>query len=277
MPFIFSKILDHGTSHPVVARLQLQVGELLKSTTLDEATREAVFAASFQASMRLIRCFDIRATLAAEYERLEAERKPRERNMPVTIPHVVGLQHEAESFLYEFKNFLRDFAAVVNAAYGTKFEEAARFCDFRGVAGSDIRQWAARLFGEDDALPRFLSLNEAWIVELIQMRNAVEHPGGRAGNLRVINYEVTAVAGLERPRWVRNENPATPILDDMTLVCEQALSFADELTAMIISKHLPEGFCQIYAIPEGERNPACPRSYVVGLTESMANRFLGNQ
>jgi len=43
----------------VVARLQIQPGELLQSTRFSKEQRDDILQASFDASLRLIRCFDI--------------------------------------------------------------------------------------------------------------------------------------------------------------------------------------------------------------------------
>jgi hypothetical protein len=272
MPFVVSKLLDHGTSHPVVARLHFQVGELLKNTTLGESCRQAIFSASFHASTRLIRCWEIREKLAEECDNLEREHQPPQNRQVATIPSVVGLQHVAETFLYEAKNFIRDLTAVINAAYGTDFDQASEFCKAKG--GSKIQRWAVGHFGREDRLTRFLGLHEAWLCEVVRMRNAVEHPKGRSGVLHVTNYEMVPDVGILRPTWHREGNQRTFIVADMAVLCEEMLTFAEELTIYIIEKHLPENMIQIYEIPENQRNLCCPRRFEIGLTEDMAKRFV---
>src|SRR5260221_11142363 len=104
MPFVFSQLLNHGSSHPVVARLQVQVSNLLQGSTASPARREAIFGAAFEASRRLINCWDTRDRLKAQCERLEAEFQPPTDNRgAVHIPSIITLQHDAETFLYEAK------------------------------------------------------------------------------------------------------------------------------------------------------------------------------
>lgn len=267
---VIRKLLDHGTSHPVVARLQVQVSELLKNTTLGESGRGAVFSASFHASTRLIRCWDVWEKLTEECDKLEREHQPPQNSQVATIPAVVGLQHAAETFLYEAKNFIRDLTVVINAAYGTGFDQASQFCKARG--GSKIQRWAVSHFGREDRLTRFLGLHEAWLCEVVWMRNAVEHPKGRSGVLHVTNYEIVP-EGIFRPTWHRGDNQPSSIVGDMAVLREQMLRFAEELTIYIIEKHLHVNMFQIYEIPAEERNPRCPRRFDLGLTEDMAKRF----
>jgi hypothetical protein len=42
VPFEIRKILDVGVSNPVVARLGIQIGDLLEWSTLDEAKRKEI-------------------------------------------------------------------------------------------------------------------------------------------------------------------------------------------------------------------------------------------
>jgi hypothetical protein len=241
-----------------------------KNTTLGESGRQAIFSAAFVASVRLIRCWDIWEKLAGECDKLEREHQPPQNKQVATIPSVVGLQHVVETFLYEAKNFIRDLTGVINAGYGTVFDQASEFCEAKG--GGKIRRWAVGHFGPEDRLTRFLALHETWLWEVVQMRNAVEHPKGRSGMLHVANYEMVP-EGILRPTWHREANQPTYIVSDMAILCDHMLRFAEELTIYIIEKHLHLNMLQIYEIPESERNAHCPRRFDIGLTENMAKQF----
>jgi hypothetical protein len=171
----------------------------------------------------------------------------------------------ANTFLYEAKNFIRDLTGIINAAYRTKFDKASEFCKAKG--GSKIQRWAADRFGAEDRLTKFLELHETWLWELVQKRNAVEHPKGHSGVLHVINYEMEPGVGIWRPTWYRATNQPTCIVPDMAAFCDAMLRFAEELTIYIIGKHLRSGRLHIYEIPESERIPQCPKRFYVGFTE----------
>lgn len=271
MPFIFKKILDKGASHPVVARLQMQAGELLQNTNFGKAQREAILQASFDASFRLIRCFDIAQRLKAQCAEAEQKHEPGDNPKARHIPHVIGLEQEAETFLYEAKNFLRDVAGIVNAAFGTTFDEASQFTK-KKASQSEITEWAEATFGPADRLTQFFRLHERWIGEVVRMRNAVEHPGGWSGKLHIVNYEPMPDGTIRRPVWHLNDEAPSRLVEDMEGLCEQMLVFADELIALIVDRNLPPLF-QLYEIPEDSRDPQVPKSFVVSLSPDAARRL----
>ena len=47
--------------------------------------------------------------------------------MMVEIPHIVRLEEECHNFLYEAKNFVRDFLKAFNILYGATFAEASNY------------------------------------------------------------------------------------------------------------------------------------------------------
>jgi hypothetical protein len=273
MPFVFSKILDHGTSHPVVARMQVQVSDLLKNTNFNETTREVIFKASFDASLRLIRCGDIQNKILAECDKSEREHQPGNNPQAETMPHIVGLQLDAENFLYEAKNFLRDLTVIINAVFGTGFDQASQFGKVGNARDSKIARWAERQFGPDDRLTKFFRLHQEWISEVVQMRNAVEHPDGYSGVLHIKNYELMPDGSICRPTWYRNDDSPSCMVDEMVGLCEQMLVLADELVALIVQRHLAAPILEVYEIPDEQRNPECPMSFRIGLTVEAAKQF----
>lgn len=253
--------------------MQVQVSELLKNTSFNESAREAILKASFDASLRLIRCGDIQNKIMTECDKSEREYRPSKNPQAVTIPHIVGLQHDAESFLYEAKNFIRDITAIINGAFATAFDQASQFCNLRNTGDAEVTRWAEQQFGPDNPLTKFFRLHQRWIGEVVQMRNAVEHPQGHSGVLHIRNYELMSDSSIRRPVWYRNNDPPSPMVDEMAGLCDQMLELADELVALIVQRHLASPILQLYVIPEEQRNPACPMSFTIRLTEEAARQF----
>ena len=188
------------------------------------------------------------------------------------IPHVIGLEQEAETFLYEAKNFLRDAAGIVNEAFGTTFNEASQFTRARKASQSKITEWAESNFGPDDRITQFFRLHEGWIGEVVRMRNAVEHPEGWSGMLHIVNYEPMPDGTIRRPVWHVNDEPTSRLVEEMDGLCEQFLVFADELIALIVDRNLHPVF-QLYEIPQEKRDPKVPKSFVVSLSPGAARRL----
>ena len=60
MAFEIAKILNHGTSHPVVARLHVQTSELINFTDLSQEAKDKARTIYFEAAKRLLYCDDLR-------------------------------------------------------------------------------------------------------------------------------------------------------------------------------------------------------------------------
>lgn len=271
MPFTFKKILDKGASHPVVARLQMQAHELLQNTSLSKDQREAILQASFDASLRLIRCFDIADKVRTECTKAEAEHDPGNNPQARNIPHIIGLEQDAETFLYEAKNFLRDATGIVNAAFGTKFKKASQFTKLGKKAR--ITEWAERTLGKQDRLTEFLRFHEGWIAEVVKMRNAIEHPGEQSGTLHIVNYEPMPDGTIGRPVWHLDGEPTNRLLEEMEGLRDHMLVFAEELIALIVERNLASPVLALYELPEDKRNAEIPKRFVVSLTPEAAQRF----
>jgi hypothetical protein len=273
MPFVFAKIFEHGTTDPVVARLMLQTHDLVKHTRFNEPTHTAIFEAAFDAASRLIRCGDIRAKLVEECKKQEQGHHPGNNPKTANIPHVIGLKHEAETFLYEAKNFLRDLTPILNAAFGTTFKNAGDFAPPKKGGESPVCRWASEQFGPTAKLVEMVRAHQGWMGNLIGMRNAVEHPGGSDGTLHISNYEPLSDGRIERPGWRRDGEPARLLIDDMTNLCDALLIFAESLIVLIVVDHLISPLMQVYAIPEGRRNPDCPQAFIVNLSEAATRKL----
>jgi hypothetical protein len=247
LPFEIAKISDHGTNHPVIARLHLQTFNLLDASP--EALREPVKGIYFPAAFRLLNCFNTHAELLEKQNNVESESHSPSSPQVIYRPNLVNLDRIAETFLYEAKNFLRDISPIFEPFGGPKWHEAI-------ALGDRATKWAAVAFGDDGRLTNHLRRNWPWLDHLIKMRNAIEHPGGKSGTLYVHNYRIVENV-LQKPAWHLNDFPAVEMAEEMGQFCHCLLIFSEELLALLIEKHLRPIF-QIVEIPEAERNPMMP-------------------
>jgi hypothetical protein len=183
MIFQLKKTLDHGTENPIVARLSLQVLEIIDQCDLTEDTRDTISELYLQSLLRkLLRCWEIEQRFLEQFNAaVSAYEPPRAGGQSIHIPQVGRLEEECHNFLYEAKNYIRDVLKVVNVLYGTTFKEASEFS--RGKkGGSSLIDWSSEAFGAEDARTIFLMETVATVESLIGARNAVEHPGGYSGH-----------------------------------------------------------------------------------------------
>ena len=274
MPFEFKKVLEHGTTNPIVARLSLQILEILKQCNASKDIQDKVgdlYMNSLQ--KKLLRCWEIEERFKKEFA--AAVRKyepPAEANAPVEVPQIARLDEECHNFLYEAKNFIRDLLQVVNHLYGTTFEEAS---EFSRKGSQSLVEFAEKTFGADDGKTKMLKEAAPPIEELISMRNAVEHPDGYSGKLVIANFTLGADRKIDEPTWHREKDgkaagDPSSIRVDMETYIHNLLMLGEDVFVSWASDHLQvPDMMRVAFIPEDKRNSLCPIKWTVTASERL--------
>lgn len=276
MNWAIKTISNYGTSHPVVARLGLQTHELIRFSSLPQADQDAVvqlYLGTLQP--RLLKCHDIFERLQKLTAKARAKARKQQsqaRGSVRFVPVVIGLDGEAESFLYEVKNYLRDLLHLFRIFFGFKDVEASKLYDAKGKGDSAIVKWASEQFGDDDELSQLLSTEQKWVGQCIRMRNAAEHPGGKSGKFTI--YNVRAIPeGFIPPTWNLEGEPESDIFADMRTMMSNLLTIAEELLIACIKKKLAFPNIAFYQIPEKDQDPKAPQRVRVGLLPEVEARI----
>jgi hypothetical protein len=122
MPFVFRTLLDHGTTNPIVARLGLQVPQILDSCDIAREVRDKVsglYVHSLQ--KKLLRCWEIKERVRHEFNEAIDAYGPADDSKSLHIPQIMRLEGECSNLLYELKNYIRDLLEVINILYSTAF------------------------------------------------------------------------------------------------------------------------------------------------------------
>ncbi len=196
------------------------------------------------------------------------------------FPHIIDLDRETDNFLYETKNFLRDLLNDVVKVFfpDINFDDARSFFNGKNHKGDGkLTAWASSKFGKDHKITLMLRADQPWIEELVRKRNAVEHPGGHSGELKIQNFALTKDGKLIKPVWARTGEEGTYIVDDMVTYCHWLLTFAEELIIFAcIEQKLHNGFQNMtfYEIPEEKRSPETPTRYRAGFKDQAKMRAI---
>jgi hypothetical protein len=136
MPFARSQILDHGTANPIVARLTVQVFEILDQCEVTPEPRDAIEEIYMNSlAKKLLRCWEIVERYRAEFNKqIGSYERPEVHSQMVAAPYVMRLEEECHNFLYEAKSFIRDVLKAFNLLYGTGFVEGSEFFGRKGQA-----------------------------------------------------------------------------------------------------------------------------------------------
>lgn len=260
MAFRLQLFSDYGTGNPIVARLSLQTKDLLQFYRLSNKQKEDISDLMFfSIQPKLMTCFRINEKLTKEIR--EHQKKIDEVGLQFqshgrvyTLPSILDLQHQAETFLYNAKSVLRDLTDIFSILFSKDFKKEARF--------DKVLKWAEKQFGEEDSLVEMLKDDEStWINKIVSMRNAVEHPGGYSGVLHIENFNSIERDGqilVIEPAWYLNNDNKVSIIQDMETMVNNMLTFCEETLILCLEK-FEKGFpIIIVEIPEKDRDEKCP-------------------
>lgn len=273
MPFVVTKTMNVGTTHPTVARLMLQTSSILDAAGMTKAQKDELTTIYYKELQPvLLECWNIRDSLGAEItECLEnCEVDPKD-NRVIRMRSVNQLEQRSENFLYQAKNYLRNTLRVWNWFYGSDFGDASAYILNGKETQSKLEQWALKEFGPDDRRTALIQSEQGWAVPLIRMRNALEHPGKLSGRVYFENIVIDGQK-LHVPTWRRNDEEPVPVVLAMTLFLEDMLAMGEEILAVNIEPRLQPMFT-LYEIPEHERDPQQPARLRVGPTPEFAAKM----
>ena len=117
----------------------------------------------------------------------------------------------------------------------------------------------------------------------VEMRNAVEHPGGRSGTLITENIALKNGRELMPPLWRREKHSVIaygplPIIDDMSVAVRNLLILAEDVVVMWAIDHLdPPDAMDIAAIPEAKRDPKCAIKYKTIPSDALLEKIVASQ
>jgi len=231
--FEVKKALDHGVTNPIVARLTLQILDILEKTTLSQEKRDEIGGVFMNSLVRkLLRCWEIEQRLRDDWEKSVANFKPPGPGAAaVEVPQISRLREDCEEFLYSAKNFLRDLVVVYSSLHGTKYKEASDWTPV-GKRTDSVMTHAQDKYGATHPNAKYFAQLPACVSPFIEMRNAVEHPGERSGTLITDNIALKDGRELVPPRWRREKNGViaygpVPIIDDMSVALKNLLILAE--------------------------------------------------
>jgi hypothetical protein len=276
-----TKILDHGTANPIVARLTLQIFAILDHCEITSEARDGIKVIYMNCLARkLLRCGEIVERYKLEFRnQMAAYKRPPAGAQVVAIPQVLRLEEECHSFLYVAKNFIRDLLKVFNLLYGTTFVEASEYLwPKKGKGKQSLIGFAELTFGADDPKTKVIRDFSPVVERVVTYRNAVEHEGGWSGTLRIMNFRFQPGGKILEPGWLIEKDgknmPETSIGADLCGIVENLLVLGEDLFVSwaVDHLHMPQ-FLQIYFVAEEDRDATQPVKYVVNATQELVEKI----
>lgn len=279
-PFVVQKISNHGVSHPVPARLVIQTDELLKFTRIDKKAQADVMQVYLELHRRLLQCHDIADRIFAERDRTVASFIGELGKGNSTIPYVINLEMEAESFLLVAKQYLRDLVKALNLLLNANLAVDAKvWWESKGSGTTEVVKWATKTFGDQHPDTKMFAEEQVWVSELVKKRNAVEHPGGKSGTLIIENFKATK-EGIVAPSW-RREGSANPkptdIFQDIRVNLNNMLTLAEDIVVIAVHQEIRGRPIRIAEIPAEQRDRTMPVRLKVVLVDELLKKPQSDQ
>lgn len=261
--YVIPKMSNHGSSHPIVARLSIQTVDMRQWMDIPDQTKQDVISTIInELQPKLLQCSDIYVRLLSAKETTLADATEVLGPGGQTLPHLIGLREDSEAFLNVAKQYVRDLSMLFNHLFGTSLKREAKvFWEQRGSAtGPAASVWAAGVVGEDFA--QWLSDQRGWIGELCKKRNAVEHPEDKSGTLNINNFRRYQGNQFLPPSWQRVGKDVqcveTDLLGDLEVYLDSMLRFTEEIIASAVKLRPNFPPIEIFEIEEDARKPEAP-------------------
>lgn len=251
-PFSFVKVCDYGTSNHIVARTSYQSQQLLNLYAFGKEFEKLRFEVMWEIQQRLVECYKISSSLIEEINNNKIAFKKKVKSDPSFHPWVMNLDTSLESSFQSAKLVLRDIGGIIKLFFGEDF----------GHLYHKAQKWAEDQFGEDDRLTKTLGSNSKWIKELIDIRNAVEHPKDKPrGRLHINNFCIrrsNSEVELREPSWNLTDEPPYIISTILPAIVELLLRLSEELYVTSLIKQYTPIDVKIEDIPEEQRDESAP-------------------
>lgn len=253
---------NRGSADPFVARTVIQAGRIVSYYELGEDRERKVAHVFNQLRRHLHQCDDIGRRLVSEINRkseaLQERLSENELQGILHLPAAENLTNDVETFLYHAKLAFRELKALFLHTLGKRFKTTTQY--------KHIANWADKRFGKDDLLTIWLKKNCDWIEQLVNSRNAIEHP--ECHTLEIKNFY--ADGGVIRaPTWSLDGEAPKSLLRDMEILAVNILEFSEFLLLYCLKNVKDISPIIIVEIPESKRDNDAPMRFIATLTENL--------
>jgi hypothetical protein len=253
--FRFQKISNYGTATPAVAQTFAQGCELLHWFQCESKKVEQAKEILLELQRQAVRCTEQRDTIARECETAVEEAHTLQAKQPsgnnaVVIPGVGDLQNRAESFLQAAKLAIAATGNLVEPFYQKRFGH-----NYKRFSG-----WTSTEFGQGSLFHQVVSSWEPFVKQVVDMRNAVDHPNDRPGGKLVIeNFDVLPSPNntpqFRLPQWFLLGQAPMPLLRSMDHITESIIVLREMVLVRLFYEFKPPFPVEVREIPPERRDP----------------------
>ncbi len=255
-PFYSTKIMDVGTSHPVMARIACGISDLLDHSELSKEKKTNLKDLCFDIATDLIEAEKQAKPVIQEIKKIEKNlESAKSTTRPDSIESVISIEN-TRSFLKFGKSALRKFACALAIIFDEGFNDPK----FKDIS-EKLKKKLTGSPGEEFLILKILEHYQPFADELVGRRNEDEH--GHYSKVFLLNYSIEKHKGyliLRRPCF----KDKTHIFEYLKQATPMLLHFIEESLMAAVSMNL-NPLIAICEIPEERRDPKSPKRFRLDL------------
>lgn len=256
IPWVVSEIPDVGSANPIVARVFIQSADAIAQKTLKgKIDNKQILELMHACKEDLLICEDIYIRLKPEYldilGRIERKELAQAGKALNPFPQISDLNASATAFLTSAKRATQRITAVFNEFYGTQITNP-RFDKMLAHIRTHHPDYQEYI--------QFLEDNLKNVANILELRNFQEHPG--PNKKTTINNSHLTPKGIRPPSWHVTGNLESPMIDDMRVILEFMICFAETNFFYCLLDNLGGWIpWHLIELAEDKRNADCPVRY----------------
>lgn len=263
--FKLQKLMDVGTSNPIVAGLTIGLHDIVQMAEIDKQTKDTINATNLNIAQSLTKAEKIGIQICENIESImDGLKKTGVQTQScercVNVPSTDGLDDVREVLKYG-KHALQELVKIINL-----------FCD-TGCTSPNYKTICAKIkqdYGETD--PLFLLVkqdHDGWIKEFLDLRNSDEHPNCIPQG-KQFYYDFDINWSESHQKWivvVPHFYDDTSIYELIKTSIHNIFTFSEEINILFLQKYISEMF-QICKVSDDQRVGWGGRRFVLQLKPS---------
>jgi hypothetical protein len=268
LPWVTSPVARVGSSHPAIARVLVQSGELLDHATLVANKQKQDVMLHLHASKEaLLACDAIASRVAAKVNNIVEVIQSTGLSIDSSghglnpFPQVEELDVDCAAFLVQANR-----AAKLISQIPSYFLELSKIHNNFDHLGK-----ALRIEIGDTLVGRFVDEQSVFMARIAELRNFHEHPAATKKTV-IQNFRLVPDGSISAPTWSligSGDEKGSPVHLDMRLISQNLVEIAEVLVVHLVMHTLDKSFPYVLEkVPEDEVDPDLPLRFRLGLNLS---------
>lgn len=273
--FKIQKIMNVGTSNPIVASLTKGMFDIVNMAQIDQKSKELINSVNLNITQYLIKAEQISSKVCSaidyELDKLNKEGvKTQSNDRCVDVPHTEYLD-DVRDFLKYGKKALQEMVTIFNLFLNTNVS---------GLKYNILLDEVKKQYCEQDPLHLTLKKDhDTWLKHFIDLRNAEEHPEDRMPKGKEFYYDFDVSWSEKNQKWIvsiPHFYEGTSIYELLKSSIHNIFTFVEEMNILFLQKHMPP-IIEIRKVPEAKIKDFAGRKFVLELKDNLIKNKINKE